>query len=126
MREDVARLLSALGVAVSGLDTILDFVIRGVEETIRNETNQQSVPDGLKAAAVYQAVGQYLLLLKGAGRLEGFDLEAAVKQVQEGDTSVTYAVGEGTQTPERRLDTLLNWLAGYGREQLARYRRLEW
>ena len=126
MREDVVSLLTALGVTVSESDTVLDFTIRGVEETIRNETNQRSVPDGLKTAAVYQAAGQYLLLMKGAGKLEGFDLEAAVKQIQEGDTNVTFAVGEGTQTPERRLDTLLNWLAGYGREQFPRYRRLEW
>lgn len=126
MHEDVVSLLTALGVAVSDSDTVLDFVIRGVEETIRNETNQQGVPDGLKTAAVYQAAGQYLLLMKGAGKLEGFDLEAAVKQIQEGDTNVTFAVDEGTQTLEQRLDTLLNWLAGYGREQFPRYRRLEW
>lgn len=126
MREEAVKLLAALGVTVPDSDAVLDFVIRGVEETIRNETNQKGVPDGLKTAAVYMAAGQYLLVMKGAGKLEGFDLEAAVKQIQEGDTSVTYAVGEGTKTTEQRLDALLSWLAGYGREQFPRYRRLVW
>ncbi len=126
MREEAVKLLAALGVTVPDSDAVLDFVIRGVEETIRNETNQKGVPDGLKTAAVYMAAGQYLLVMKGAGKLEGFDLEAAVKQIQEGDTSVTYAVGEGTKTTEQRLDALLSWLAGCGREQFPRYRRLVW
>lgn len=126
MREDVVGFLTALGVVVPETDSVLDFVIQGVEGTIRNETNQQGIPDGLKLAAVYMAAGQYLLLMKGAGKLEGFDLDAAVKQIQEGDTSVTYAVGEGSQTPEQRMDDLLNWLTGYGREQFSRYRRLVW
>lgn len=54
------------------------------------------------------------------------DLDAAVKQIQEGDTSVTFAAGEGSQTPEQRLDSLIDRLTAGREKELVRYRRLIW
>lgn len=52
------------------------------------------------------AAGQYLQAKKAAGclEMEGINLEPVAKQIQEGDTSVSFAVGEGSLTPEQRLD----------------------
>ena len=65
-------------------------------------------------------------MLKNLGQLDGFDLEAAVKQITEGDTSVTFAVGEGSQTPEQRLDRLIAGLLEGRKDELYRYRRFVW
>ena len=74
------------------------------------------------------AAGFYLAAKKAAGQLnlEGVDLDAAVKQIQEGDTSITFAAGEGSQTPEQRLDSLIDRLTAGREKELVRYRRLIW
>ena len=54
------------------------------------------------------------------------DIDAAVKQIQEGDTSVTFAFGDGSSTPEKRLDLLIAFLMQNGKEQFVHYRRLRW
>lgn len=126
MREQILELLTALGVTGADSDPLLDLVIQSVTDTIKNGTNQDVIPVGLESAAVYNAVGQYMKFKKNVGQLTGFDLEGAVKQIQEGDTNVVFAVGEGDMTPEGRLESLISWLTVYGKDQYYRYRRLLW
>ena len=127
MRSRVVEFLISLGIAVSQADALLDFVVESVNQIIRNETNQSDVPAGLESVAVYMAAGQYLKFKKGAGQLDGFELDdAAVKRIKEGDTDVTFALGEGSETPEQRLDRLINTLIDSGRGQFAKYRKLVW
>ena len=126
MREDVVTLLDAFGVTGAADDPLLDFIIATVTERIKNETNQPAIPEGLNRLAVEMVAGQYLSLKKGSGQLEGFDLEAAVKQIQEGDTNTVFAIGEGNTTPEQRLDTLINYLMNGRTREFIKYRRLSW
>lgn len=126
MREDVVALLDAFGVMGAADDPLLDFIISTVTERIKNETNQPAIPEGLNRLAVEMVAGQYLSLKKGSGQLEGFDLEAAVKQIQEGDTNTVFAIGEGNTTPEQRLDTLINYLMNGRTREFIKYRRLVW
>ena len=126
MREDAVALLNAFGVTVADADPLLDFIISAVTERIKNETNQPAIPEGLNRLAVEMVAGQYLSLKKGSGQLEGFDLEAAVKQIQEGDTNTVFAIGEGNTTPEQRLDTLINYLINGRTREFIRYRRVVW
>lgn len=126
MREDVVALLDAFGVMGAADDPLLDFIISTVTERIKNETNQPAIPEGLNRLAVEMVAGQYLSLKKGSGQLEGFDLEAAVKQIQEGDTNTVFAIGEGNTTPEQRLDTLINYLINGRTREFIKYRRLVW
>ena len=126
MRKEAAALLRALGVTGAGKDPMLDMVVDMVAQRIQNETNRTDIPEGLQSAAASMAAGEYLRWKKAAGQLEGFALEeAAVKQIQEGDTSISFAVGEGAQTPEQRLDALITSLTGRQGE-IYRYRRLVW
>ena len=76
--------------------------------------------------AVYMAVGEYLNMKKCSGQLEGFDLDAAVKSIQEGDTNITFALGEGSSTPEQRLNSLIDYLINGRIGEIYRYRRLVW
>ena len=126
MREQVIAMLTALGVTGAADDPLLDLVISNVQWRIKNLTNLQEVPEGLESMAVSMAVGEYRNMKKANGQLEGFDLEAAVKQIQEGDTNTVFAVGDGNSTPEQRLDSLINFLTNGRMDEIYRYRKLVW
>lgn len=128
MRDDVISLLEAFGVPVSGDDPLLLYVIGSVTERVLNETNLGEIPEGLHYLAVELAAGQYLNLMKSSGQLamDGVDFEAAIKQIQEGDTSVTFAVGEGSTTPEARLDSMISFLTRNRTPEFLKYRKLLW
>ena len=49
-----------------------------------------------------------------------------VKQMQTGDTNTVFAVGEGSNTDEQRLDAVVNWMLNHGKGQFAKYRRVCW
>ena len=126
MREQVIAMLTALGVTGAAEDPLLDIVISNVQYRVQNETNRKDMPEGLVSVAVYMAVGEYLNMKKATGSLEGFDLEAAVKQIQEGDTNISFAIGEGSLTPEQRLNSLIDYLINGRIGEIYRYRRLVW
>lgn len=126
MRDKVIEVLTALGVTGAADDPLLDVVISNVQWRIKNLTNQKEVPNGLESMAVSMAVGEYLNMKKATGGLEGFDLEAAVKQIQEGDTNISFAIGEGSSTPEQRLNSLIDYLINGRMGEIYRYRRLVW
>lgn len=126
--DRILSFLSALGLTDTGEAPLLTLTVENVLFRVQNETGAAPpFPAGLENIADSLAVGEYLRIKKAAGQLtlEGVDLDAAVKQLQEGDTSITYAAGEGSQTPEQRLDGLIDALTGRARE-LVRYRRLIW
>ena len=126
MRDKAVAMLTALGVAVAADDPLLDIVISNVQYRVQNETNRKDMPEGLVSVAVYMAVGEYLNMKKVSGQLEGFDLDAAVKSIQEGDTNITFALGEGSSTPEQRLNSLIDYLINGRIGEIYRYRRLVW
>ena len=119
-------MLTALGVTGAADDPLLDIVIRNVQYRVQNETNQSELPEGLVSVAVYMAVGEYLNMKKVSGQLEGFDLEAAIKQIQEGDTNTVFAIGDGSSTPEQRLDALISYLINGRTREFYRFRRFVW
>lgn len=126
MRDQVVEFLAALGVTGASDDVLLDLVLTTVLQRIMNLTNLTTIPDELEPMAVQMAAGEYLHLKKGSGQLEGFDLEAAIKQIQEGDTTTTFAIGEGSSTPEQRLNGLIDFLINGRMAEIYRFRRLVW
>ena len=126
---DVGKLLESFGYTLQdGDDWLLGFCIQKVENNIKNECNVSSVPCGLKKVASQMVVGEFLFAKKGIGQLQGLeiDIDAAIKQIQEGDTNVTFAFGNGSMTPEQRLDMLIAYLMTNGKSQFVHYRRLRW
>ena len=98
--ERIIRFLSALGLTDAGEAPLLTLTLENVLHRIQNETGAQPpFPAGLENIADSMAAGEYLRTRKAAGQLtlEGVDLDAAVKQLQEGDTSVTFAAGDAHQ-----------------------------
>lgn len=127
MLEDVTKRLASFGYEVTEADAwVLGFIIQKVENYIKNNCNVDVVPEGLHQIAVDMAVGEFLLGKKSTGQLTGFNLEAAIKQIQEGDTTVTFAYGDGDSTPEKRLDGLISYLMTYGKGSFASYRCIKW
>lgn len=127
MRDKAVAMLTALGVAGAADDPLLDMVLTNVQWRIKNLSNLSEIPEGLESLAVSMAVGEYLNMKKCFGQLEGFDLDAAaVKSIQEGDTNITFALGEGSSTPEQRLNSLIDYLINGRIGEIYRYRRLVW
>lgn len=111
-----------------GDGALLSFSVQKVKNTIKNDCNVPSVPDGLLNAAVDMAVGEFLTAKKtfSPDDIAGLDLDFAVKQLQEGDVTTVFAVGEGSATPEQRLSAFLNCLLTHGRDEFSCYRRIRW
>ena len=134
MLEDVTARLASFGYIVTDADAwVLDFIIKKVENHIKNDCGVYDsgtltivIPAGLHNIAVDMVVGEFLLSKKSTGQLTGFDLSAAVKQIQEGDTNITYAIGSGDSTPEQRLDILISYLMNHGKGEFASYRCFKW
>lgn len=93
-----------------------------------NECGTSELPGALRFVCLDMAAGEFLQLKKtfSPGSLAGLDLSAAVKQISEGDTSVTFAAGDRSLTQEQRLDAFIQTLKSYGTPQFACYRRLKW
>ena len=129
MLETVKQRLEAFGYEVKDSDEmLLSFSVQKAENTVKNECNVSEIPKGLFNITVDMAVGEFLLAKKAFAPddIAGLDLDTAVKQIQQGDTNTVFAVGEGSQTDEQRLDALIQHLLTDGREQFSCYRRIRW
>lgn len=130
IEEDVKNFLDKIGCVYTDDDYwLLKFCIGKITDTIKNECNVQSIPEGLQHIAVQMAVGDFLYNKKNSGMTDAFtniDFTAAVKTIQEGDTNLTFAIGDGVLTPEQKLDNLISYLMSSGRGQFVTYRRLKW
>lgn len=129
MLDKVKERLTSFGyVLEDGDDALLSFAIEKAENTIKNDCNLSSIPDGLLHIAVDLAAGEFLTVKKvfSPDSIAGLDLEMAVKQIQTGDTNTVFAVGEGGLTPEQRLDAFLNALLSSTRGEFSCYRKIRW
>lgn len=104
------------------------FCVEKVANKIKNEINCENIPDRLLHIAVDMAAGEFLLSKKTfePGSLSGIDLDMAVKEIKEGDTTVVFGTGEGNLVPEQRLDIFINYLLDCGKTEFSSFRRLKW
>ena len=129
MLERVKERLQSLGYTVKDSDDIaINFAMQKVENTIKNDCNISAIPDGLMNIAIDMVVGEFLMSKKtfAPNDLLNFNLDSAIKQIQEGDTNISFAVGEGSKTDEQRLDSFIDYLLNYGRDEFITYRRFRW
>jgi hypothetical protein len=129
MLEKVKERLQSFGYTLKdGDEVILNFSIQKVENTIKNDCNVSSIPDGLVNIAIDMAIGEFLTAKKtfSPNDITGLDLDFAVKQIQTGDTNTVFATGEGSLTPEQRLSAFISYLLTYGRDEFSCYRKIRW
>ena len=129
MLERIKERLQSIGYAVKDSDDIaINFAMQKVENTLKNDCNISAIPDGLMNIAIDMVVGEFLMSKKtfAPDDLLNFNLDSAIKQIQEGDTNISFAVGEGSKTDEQRLDNFIDYLLNYGRDEFITYRRFRW
>ena len=123
MYDDVVARLGSLGYEVLPDDRYaIEFAVEKVSWKIYNLCHIPEIPEGLWYIAVDMVCGEFLSAKKKLGQLEGFNTEIAVKAIKEGDTQVTYAIGD-TGDP---LDWLITYMLTHSKGQLVTYRRLLW
>ena len=125
IREDVIKRLATFGYTVDEEkdDWVLGFLLEKVGNDIKISCNISEIPPALREVYVDMVCGEFMQMKKGTGQLDSIDVSSAVKQIKEGDTSITYAVVDGAITT---LDGLIYFLMNAGRGQFASFRKLRW
>ena len=127
--DALKKRLQSFGYEVKESDMFsLTFCVEKVRSSIKNDVNWRDVPEGLEHIAVDMAVGEFLNAKKtfAPDDLSNFDLDAAVKQIETGDTKTVFATGEGSSTPEQRLTAFIGYLLTYGKSEFSSFRRIRW
>jgi len=122
--EAALHRLSSLDVEIESSDEwMLGFIIQKVQNKIKNYCNTLAIPEELFNVAIDMVAGEFLFTKRGQGKLEGFNVETAIKQIQEGDTNITFVEG---QSDSEKMDSLITFLMTNGNNQFISFRRLKW
>lgn len=125
--EQVVDRLTQLGYTPNEADhASIKFELTKILNYVKNYCNITTIPEILDPRIIDRVCSEFLFYKKNSGSLEGFNYEAVIKQIKEGDTSITYAVGQGEDTPENRFDTFVKNLERGFDKWLTAYRRLRW
>ena len=88
--DDVVLRLLSLGYELQEDDEFtLEQAMIETEQYIMNYCNLESVPEGLNYVATDICCGSFLQTKASMGELDGFDVESAVSNIQEGDVTLT-------------------------------------
>jgi hypothetical protein len=104
----------------------IEFELETVLNYVKNYCNITVIPDILDNRIIDRVCSYYLFNKKNSGTLEGFDYYAVIKQIKEGDTTISYAVGQGEDTPENRFDSFVKSLERGFDKWCTPHRRLRW
>ena len=127
MLNKVKERLNSLKVPITDNDdSLLNFSIDRVRNHIKTQTNRQDIPIELNEIAIDMVIGEFLFLKKSMGQLdiETIDFSPFAKQVQDGDTNVTFAV-EIDGTPESKFNAMIEYLQ-HNEVDYRKFRRLSW
>lgn len=127
IRDNVIDRLGQLGYTVTEKDyDHIDFELEKTLNYVMNYCNIAVIPDILDPRITDRVCGDFLYYKKNSGSLDGFNYDAVIKQIKEGDTSITYAVGQGEDTPENRFDAFVKSLDRGFDKWITPHRRLRW
>lgn len=127
VRDDVINRLKQLGYTVTESDyDQIDFELEKIINYVMNYCNITVIPKILNKRIVDRVCADFLYNKKNSGSLEGFNYETVIKSIKEGDTTVTYAVGQGEDTPENRFDAFVKQLERGFDKWITPHRRLRW
>lgn len=127
VRADVIARLNQLGYTADDMDNNhIDYELEKISNYTLNFCNITTIPPIVDKRLIDRVCSEFLYYKKNAGELEGFNYETVIKQIKEGDTSITYAVGQGEDTPENRFDAFVKQLERGYDKWLVPHRRLRW
>ncbi|MBR4844821.1 MAG: hypothetical protein IKU98_00195 [Bacteroidaceae bacterium] len=125
--EAVYSRLASLGYSIVPEDTsTIRYLIDKTVNAIKLDTNYIDFPVELLQMAIDMVCGEFLQTKYALGQLTGYDFSGSVKKITEGDTTVEYAYGTGSKTPEERFLALIKQLRTPDKSQIAAVRRLRW
>lgn len=126
-RQDVIDRLGQLGYDAEASDSdMIDFEIDKFIKYTLNYCNISAVPEIVEPRLIDRICAEILSIKKNTGQLPGFDYDAVIKSIREGDTTIDYAVGSGAPDPESRFDAAVRMLeVGYDK-WITPHRRLRW
>lgn len=127
VRQDIIDRLEQLGYTATESDSAqIDFELQKIINYVINNFTRKDVPEILDPRIIDRVCSDFLYYKKNSGSLEGFNYDAVIKQIKEGDTSITYAVGQGEDTPENRFDAFVKSLERGFDKWCTPHRRLQW
>lgn len=123
----VIERLGQLGHVVTDEDNEhIKFELNKTLNYVMNYCNITTIPEILDPRIIDRVCADFLYYKKNSGNLEGFNYEAVIKSIKEGDTQIQYAVGQGEDTPENRFDAFVKTLERGFDKWLTPHRRLRW
>ena len=125
--EQVIKRLGMLGYDASSEDySGIEFELNKILNYVKNYCNITTIPEILDPRITDRVCSEFLFYKKNSGTLEGFNYDAAIKSIKEGDTTLNYAVGQGEDTPENRFDAFVKQLERGFDKWITPHRRLRW
>lgn len=125
--QDIIDRLQHLGYIATEEDySNIDFELKKIIHYVLNYCNITEIPDILDPRIIDRVCSEFLYYKKNSGSLAGFNYDAVIKSIKEGDTQIQYAVGQGEDTPESRFDAFIKNLERGFDKWLVPYRRLRW
>ena len=111
MNELVINRLEWFGYEVVHSDLLtIKFIIEKIENKVKTDCNIDEIPEELNNVLVDMVVGNFFIEKKtfDPDSLKSINFESVIKQIQEGDTNITFS--DNSKTPEQRFDELINYL----------------
>lgn len=125
--QDITKRLKQLGYTATDDDhPAIQHEIELVTNYTLNHCNLIELPDIIKPKMVDRICSYFLYFKKNSGSLEGFNYDAVVKSIKEGDSTLTFAVGGSEDTPENRFDAFVKKLEQTYDKWINPHRRLRW
>ena len=126
-REQVIGRLKQLGYTASESDNEqIDYEMQKIINYVMNYCNITTIPEIIDPRIIDRVCSDFLFYKKNSGSLDGFNYDAVIKSIKEGDTTITYAVGQGEDTPENRFDSFVKTLERGFDKWITPHRRLRW
>lgn len=125
--SQVVSRLNQLGYkAVENDNAQIEFELNKIINYTKNYCNLEKLPDIIDPRLIDRVCADFLYYKKNSGNLDGFNYDAVIKSIKEGDTTLTYAVGQGEDTPENRFDSFVKQLERGYDKWCTPHRRLRW
>lgn len=126
-REMVIKRLNMLGYVPTVEDNDhIDYELEKTLNYVKNYCNIATIPEILDLRIVDRICSDFLYYKKNSGSLRGFNYDNVIKSIKEGDTTITYSVGQGEDTPENRFDAFVKSLERGFDKWITPHRRLRW
>lgn len=124
---DVVKRLGQLGYSATEKDyESIEFELNKILNYVQNYCNITTIPEILDPRITDRVCSDFLYYKKNSGSLDGFNYDTVIKSIKEGDTTLTYAVGQGEDTPENRFDAFVKSLERGFDKWITPHRRLRW